>query len=131
MGVKQTGKAYPKSDALLLMYGILVSGCELDRDYYFHATGISMRSFRRYISECQKWLQAVLPEEEIGIRQDQRRGRDLRAGGRGGGAPRQALQALRADVLGDEELGRLLRKQKSKSIIHKPQPRLFLFSARN
>jgi hypothetical protein len=44
MGVKQTGKAYPKSDALLLMYGIL-NAEKLDRDYYCHATGISERSF--------------------------------------------------------------------------------------
>lgn len=56
-------------------------------------------------------VQAVLPEEEIGVRQDQRRGRDLRAGGRGVGGPWQALQALWADVLGDEELGRLLRRK--------------------
>ena len=65
MGVKQTGKAYPKSDALLLMYGILVSGCELDRDYYLHATGISLRSFRRYISECQKWLKRFYPKKRL------------------------------------------------------------------
>jgi len=65
MGVKQTNKAYPKSDALLLMYGILVDGYELDRDYYIHATGISMRSFRRYISECQKWFKRFYPKKRL------------------------------------------------------------------
>jgi hypothetical protein len=65
MGVKQKNKAYSKSDALILMYGILVSGCELDRDYYLHATGLSNRTFRRYIAECGKWFKRFYPHKQL------------------------------------------------------------------
>ena len=65
MGVKQTNKAYPKSDALILMYGILVTGYELDRDFYLHATGISKRTFLRYIATSKKWLKRFYPHKHL------------------------------------------------------------------
>jgi hypothetical protein len=65
MGSPEKKRAYPKADALLLLYGILMGGYELDRDYYLHATGISPRSFRRYISECRKWAKRFAPKKRL------------------------------------------------------------------
>ncbi|OPZ37597.1 MAG: hypothetical protein BWY98_00047 [Tenericutes bacterium ADurb.BinA155] len=65
MGVKQTGKAYPKSDALLLMYGILNAEKRLDEPFFCNVTGLSERTFRRYLHQCQLWLSRFRPDMKL------------------------------------------------------------------
>lgn len=70
MVVKKDSRAYPKTDAMILMFGILATGTELSKERYIHATGASLRSFHRYLAECKKWLIRFYPHKELAIYRD-------------------------------------------------------------